>query len=330
MDILLSHAIDGFILAKEVAGCSPHTTRNYTLALRRLQEFLQPSDPPLDTITANDIRRFLHQLQTTQFAAPGIIPRPAKNLAPKTLLNIHTALSSFWSWAAEEGYARTNIVRDVQPPRPAPPAIEPFSEEQIRSLLEAVKHSNPWKNRPHTTHTRAQKLQLRDRALILFLLDTGVRATELCNLRISDVDLKSGMVHIRGKSRLNSGQGKVRVVFIGKCTRRALWQYVTIRDVSGDAPLFATVMGRPLKRRHLAKHLQRLGERAGVPNTHPHRFRHTFAISYLRNGGDIFTLQQLLGHSSLDMVKRYLRIAQTDCAAAHRRASPVDNLCLPT
>lgn len=102
-----------------------------------------------------------------------------------------------------------------------PPAIEPFSAEQIRALLEAVKHSNPWKNRPHTTHTRTQEMQLRDRALILFLLDTGVRATELCNLLISDVDLKSGMVHIRGKSRLNSGQGKARAVFIGKHKNRS-------------------------------------------------------------------------------------------------------------
>jgi integrase/recombinase XerD len=75
----------------------------------------------------------------------------------------------------------------------------------------------------------------------------------------------------------------------------------------------------------LQKILRKIGNRGGVSNVHPHRFRHTFAIQYLRNSGDPYTLQALLGHSSLDMVKNYLRIAQIDIDTAHRRASPVDN-----
>jgi len=80
-----------------------------------------------------------------------------------------------------------------------------------------------------------------------------------------------------------------------------------------------------LNRSRLQKILESIGNRAGVQNVHPHRFRHTFAIQYLRNGGDPYSLQALLGHSSLDMVKNYLRIAQIDIDTAHRRASPVDN-----
>ena len=80
-----------------------------------------------------------------------------------------------------------------------------------------------------------------------------------------------------------------------------------------------------MTREHLCLLLHRLGERAGIRKVHPHRFRHTFAINYLRNGGDVFTLKELLGHSDLEMTEHYARIAQVDTANGHRKAGPVDN-----
>jgi integrase/recombinase XerD len=86
------------------------------------------------------------------------------------------------------------------------------------------------------------------------------------------------------------------------------------------APLFATSTGRQLDRFSLHGLLELAGDRAGVEDVYPHRFRHTFAITFLRNGGNVFALQRILGHESLTMVNKYLAIAQTDLQAAHRDA----------
>lgn len=125
---------------------------------------------------------------------------------------------------------------------------------------------------------------------------------------------------VMGKGR------KERMLPISAPTLQAIWRYTAARDdMPADAPLFATQGGGPLDRQQLRHLLDRLGRRAAIPDVHPHRFRHTFAITFLRNGGDIYSLQKLLGHTTLDMVKRYLSIAQADVEAAHRNASPVAN-----
>ncbi len=92
-----------------------------------------------------------------------------------------------------------------------------------------------------------------------------------------------------------------------------------------DTPLFLGKFQRPFTRDALRQVIKGLGEKAGVKKCHPHRFRHTFAITYLRSGGDIFTLKLLLGHGSLDMVEHYARIADVDVEQAQRKASPADN-----
>ena len=210
-----------------------------------------------------------------------------------------------------------NIAQGLDAPQPKLGVVDPFDEAEIRLLLRMA------------ANTSEHVLQLRDKAIILFLLDTGVRASELCGLQISHVDLKEGDALVRGKGRLDKGQGKERRVIFGASARLALRAYLLHSDEpSPKRKLFVTQNGKKIDRRHLSTHLRRLGLRAGVEPCYPHRFRHTFAIMYLRNGGDIYTLQRLLGHSSLDMVKRYLAIAQTDIESAHRRAGPVDNLGL--
>lgn len=120
-------------------------------------------------------------------------------------------------------------------------------------------------------------------------------------------------------------------------TAQALWRYLFTRDDTGrdTAYLFTTHLGSPVSRYSLRRMLSLIGQRAGVAGAHPHRLRHTptGAINFLRNRGNIFALQRILGHESLTMVNNYLAIAQTDTIAsgnraAHNDASPVTNWLL--
>ena len=214
----------------------------------------------------------------------------------KTVLNYHVGLAAIWTWALKQGYVAKHIIRMVDAPRPAIIVIEPYTEADIHALLGATKHKNAD----------------RDRAIIYLLLDTGARASELVGINKADINLEKRTIKVLGKGN------KQRLLPFSKTTALVLSFYLE------------SVQNRPfpITRTGLRLLMWRLGKRAGVSDCHPHRFRHTFAITYLRNGGDIYTLQAILGHTTLDMIRRYLAIAQVDIEKVHQRASPVENWSL--
>jgi len=300
-------AIEGYMLEKRLVF-SPATVENYTWAFGRFVDYLD-GDPPLEEIGARDVNQFLLSLQNS--------------LSQTSLLNIHSALASLWTWALREGYADTHVIRQVEAPAPEGRAVVPFSRADVAALLSACERSREYRRQGQKACANARPTAARDRAIVLLLLDTGIRVSELCALRIKDIDLGNGRIKVFGKG------ARERLLPIGTRTRKALWRYLAGRpDARPADPLFVadgTVMRR-LDRWAVYKLVRRLGERAGIqPDAHPHRFRHTFAISFLRNGGDVYSLKGMLGHSTLKMVQRYLTLAQTDLENAHRRASPVDN-----
>jgi integrase/recombinase XerD len=322
----LSQACEGKLRYKAATGKSPHTIVDYRSSFKKLQLYFT-SDPLFASISCAQLIAFFAWLQDEYVSEPdGAAPRGKAKLSAKTVFNIHTNLSSLWSWAVNEELVPKNIIRTIDPPPVSDPVIEPFTKDEIAALLKACDVTHAWKNRAATTNKRSTAF--RDRAIILALLDTGCRASELCGIHVGDLNLNNNSIKIRGKGP--GRDGKERIVYFGKRTGQSIWKYLLPRLNSSKEDDRLFVVGpdgdlRPMTRDVLRKLLHRIGERAGLANVHPHRFRHTFAINYLRNEGDILTLQALLGHSDLEMVKRCARIAQTDCANAHRRASPVDN-----
>ncbi len=137
-----------------------------------------------------------------------------------------------------------------------------------------------------------------------------------------DVDLRNRKIKMLGRA------SKERILRFSATTGPALWSCLArkAKDEKARAwPLFTTIDGRPLRHDHLYQRMLKIGERAGVPMANVHRFRHTYAIQYLRNGGNPYALQMTLGHSTMEMTKRYLAIAQADLHADHQIASPVAN-----
>jgi integrase/recombinase XerD len=111
---------------------------------------------------------------------------------------------------------------------------------------------------------------------------------------------------------------KYRNIPLGRGAQKALWLYLTNTELQPTDSLFGLI------EKSIRGLMLSLGSAAKVPHTHPHRFRHTFAIEYLRKGGDIFTLQHILGHNDLNTYRHYLALLQTDITEAHKRSSPAD------
>jgi integrase/recombinase XerD len=315
----LSHACAGFLLHKAAEGKSERTLTGYKTQLALLTTYL--GDPEMAALDTAALRAFLAWLRT-DYHSPRPIAAPAQ-LSAKTLRNYWITLRSFVTWAMAE-CAIPDIIKTLEPPEFQSPEIAPLTEANVQAILAAVTRTRPSQaNDKHVAYTTRRPTARRDRALILLLLDTGLRASEVARLRVDDVDLTTGAVLVVTH---NSGRkSRPRTTYLGNTARKSLWRYLSNRPAAGSAPLFATSDGKSIGCEGVRFICRYLGEKAGIHHCYPHKFRHTFALNFLRNGGDIFSLQRILGHTSLDMVRRYLALVRDDVAGAHRRASPADN-----
>jgi len=297
----------GYLLNCRTENKSPKTIRGYESVLRKFNWYCQQNDfPEIQKITAVHIRHFLWYLGSESKRWNSTNPSARHPASNTTINDYFRALRTFFNWLEREELIIDNPFRHLKTPKPDNKIIQALTPAEVERLFKACSGKS--------------MLDIRNRAILSVFLDTGLRLSELVNLTLDDVNMDEGSILVRkGKG------GKPRVVRIGNKAQKALWKY-TLHRKGNSNRLFLNRAGEPFDFYGVAIFLKRLGNKAKV-KLHAHQLRHTFAISYLRAGGDVFSLQYLLGHSTLNMTQRYLQsLNANDAANAHKKFSPLDNL----
>jgi integrase/recombinase XerC/integrase/recombinase XerD len=240
-----------------------------------------------------------------------IVHEQNRELSPYTVQARVRALKAFSSWLLNEQYAEENILAKLKMPKAPVMMIEPLTPDEISTLI--------------TAQNSLTAIGSRNVAILITFLGTGIRESELSNLRFEDAHIEQGYLKVMGKG------AKERVVPVGGLGQKVLWRYVfhfrtePINDTNNY--LFLTLDGKKLEPNAIKLLLKRWGKKAGVPRLHAHLCRHTYATDFLiYNCGDVFRLQQILGHTTLEMVRKYVHYASAHTLIQDNVTSPIDRM----
>jgi site-specific recombinase XerD len=239
-----------------------------------------------------------------------LVSRRQKGHSSQTVDRTYGAIRCAFRFWNREGMLPRNPMALVDRPRRDRNLIRPFSAEQATQLI----------SQPDGETFEG----LRDRAMIMLMLDSGLRVSEVRTLEADRIDWMSCTLTVMGKGR------KERSIPFSARTCQALLEYSRLRAQKGvRVPEFFVGRSlRALERTKVRRIILRYGKRAGIEGVRisPHTLRHTFAVFYIRNGGDSFSLQEILGHSSLEMTRHYVNLARRDVAEQHKKFSPMEGL----
>lgn len=294
--LTLFNAYNLFVLRCQAERFQPSTLRFYGWTLQPFFAWCEAQQIILlGDVTSHHIRAYLVEKQTTikQSETSGNYTH-----------SIARAIRAFFNFCVNDGLLDASPMTGVKMPRRPKKILEAFSPNDIKKLIRAASND-------------------RDKALVYFLLDTGIRASECVSLKVADIDQVANTVRIR------HGKGdKERIAYFGGKTARHVARYLLRREkVRPTQPLWPNLKtGKPLTYSGLAQLVRRIGRAAGVSNCSPHTFRRTFAINCLRNGMNVYLLARLMGHTDITILRQYLAIADEDLQTAYERYGVMDNL----
>jgi site-specific recombinase XerD len=291
--------VEYYLLSCKVEQKSPQTLLVYSQRLNDLLRFTDlNSYNSADSITPYVVRLFLSWLQD-------------RGLCANTIRAYYRALHSFFAWLIREDMMSEHPMTSIKPPKVPKKLVQSLTLEHIKAVL--------------SIQTSRHFVDIRNCAMFLMFIDTGLRLREMSGIQLSHVDIDKGTILVMGKG------AKERRVRMGKRTHKALLHYWLLRRESSIPFLWLTEEKQAMQRNGVQMAIRRMLRRAGCEGVKigPHTLRHTAAMNYLRNGGDLATLQVMLGHADITTTKCYLSsLAAEDMMKVHEKASPVDNLKL--
>lgn len=290
--ISIEEAFSNFLLTKNMEGLAEKTLASYKNHLHSIAKHIDVHMPisELDTMT---LQKMICSMRET-------------NLASNSIASYVRVLRAFLTWA------RNEELTDVSIPayRTEETVKETYSDEELTLLLKKPSINN------------CSFVEYRTWVIINFLLNSGARASTIRHILIQDVDLYNGLISYRHNK--NS-----RVQVIPLCSQMViiLREYLQFRKGNEEDYLFCTEEGTMLTEQCLRSSIRRYNTSRGVSKNSIHMFRHTFARKYLIDcGGDAFTLQRILGHSTLEMTKHYCKIFDVDLVKNYDNYSPLQNM----
>ena len=295
----LTTLITEYLLTHQIGNSSPATLRYYRENLTRFADFL--CNPDIATVTLAAVRSYIIHLQS-------------RSITSTSLQTYIRAVRAFLTWCYREGYIAEDIPARLKLPKATRKAIDILSDTEVARLLNSI-------------DTRTF-IGLRDMVVVLLMLDSGMRLAEVLRQTTDTIHLESGYLIAIGKGN------KERFVPLGLHTRKYLIKYLARLPTSMSSATAKTTLvvkdnltaAKPSTIRQL---FRRLKLRASIPRLRPHLLRHTFATAYLRHGGDVYTLQAILGHTTLEMTKRYEHLTALQKLDRFPKYSPIDNLLKP-
>ncbi len=310
----LPECIYYYEVCNRAEGKSPKTISWYSANLKSFRNYLHNRHLPdsLDDIDTKLLREYvLYLLKKTRYENHPYTPAKTELLSAATVHGHVRTLRAFFNWLVVEGLTENNPANNLKPPKVVRKIVSTLSDEEIGAILSTFCTSPS---------------DVRNQTLFIILLDTGLRIGELVNLKMDDVHMDEGYLKVLGKGK------KERIVPIGNNAQKALQRYLfrfrpkPINPVIDN--VFLSTRSQPLTENSMKLMFTRLAKRSGVCRLHAHLCRHTFATRFLINGGDVFSLQQILGHSTLEMVRHYVNLASSHITIQHQKYSPLDRLNL--
>jgi site-specific recombinase XerD len=272
----------------------------------------------IDAIEPDDISAWFAYLRVTPGAR-------GKIRSERTIQTYARSARAFFHWLVRRGTIELNPFDRVVFPKVGRPLIQTITIEEFEKLLLACAP-------PNETGPFAERAAVRNRAILWLLYDTGIRVSELTNLRLDDLDRKKGVVTVMGKGskerRIALGQNCLRNLSYYLDKRRPDEEELADWGSAGEDHVFLSETRQPLTKNGMEMLFKRLKERAGITGKRisPHIFRHTFAMNYLIKSNDPFSLQELLGHEDLTTVLNYIHMNDTVLQEQKRKYSPGDHI----